>query len=291
MIPVYYLTVMIFICINTLLSLSIGVITGYAGQASLGQAAFMGIGAYATAFLITKCGLSCWVSAPISVFIVTIIGFGLGVISLRLKEDFLAISTLGLNFIFVGIFLYTPFFGRALGMSVPTLTLFGNPLNRMEFFILCLGVVVIATLVIWWLQRSWVGLAWRAIREVQEIAEVMGVNVPKFKILAFLISTALAGIAGVLYAHFILFITPSDFVLANSIFALTLAIFGGLGTIRGPILGAIILTLLPEFLRFIQNYRNLTYGLLLVIILLFQPQGLFGDKSFLWRRLKALLGR
>jgi len=196
-----------------------------------------------------------------------------------------------LNFIFVGIFLYTPFFGRALGMSVPTLTLFGNPLNRMEFFILCLGVVVIATLVIWWLQRSWVGLAWRAIREVQEIAEVMGVNVPKFKILAFLISTALAGIAGVLYAHFILFITPSDFVLANSIFALTLAIFGGLGTIRGPILGAIILTLLPEFLRFIQNYRNLTYGLLLVIILLFQPQGLFGDKSFLWRRLKALLGR
>jgi branched-chain amino acid transport system permease protein len=291
MIPVYYLTVMTFMCINTLLSLSIGVITGYAGQASLGQAAFMGIGAYATTFLITKCGLSCWVSAPISVFIVTIIGFGLGVISLRLKEDFLAISTLGLNFIFVGIFLYTPFFGRALGMNVPMLTLFGNPLNRMEFFILCLGVVVIATLVIWWLQRSWVGLAWRAIREVQEIAEVMGVHVPKFKILAFLISTALAGIAGVLYAHFILFITPSDFVLANSIFALTLAIFGGLGTIRGPILGAIILTVLPEYLRFIQNYRNLTYGLLLVIILLFQPQGLFGDKSFLWRRLKALLGR
>lgn len=291
MIPVYYLTVMTFICINILLSLSIGVITGYAGQASLGQAAFMGIGSYATAFLITKCGLSCWVSAPISVFIVTIIGFGLGVISLRLKEDFLGISTLGLNFIFVGIFLYTPFFGRALGMSVPPLTLFGNPLNRMEFFILCLGVVVIATLVIWWLQRSWVGLAWRAIREVQEIAEVMGVHVPKFKILAFLISTALAGIAGVLYAHFILFITPSDFVLANSIFALTLAIFGGLGTIRGPILGAIILTLLPEFLRFIQNYRNLTYGLILVIILLFQPQGLFGDKSFLWRRLKAFRGR
>jgi branched-chain amino acid transport system permease protein len=291
MIPVYYLTVMTFMCINTLLSLSIGVITGYAGQASLGQAAFMGIGAYSTAFLITKLGLSCWVSAPISVLIVTIIGLGLGVVSLRLKEDFLAISTLGLNFIFVGIFLYTPFFGRALGMSVPMLTLLGKPLNRMEFFILCLGVVVIATLVVWWLQRSWVGLAWRAIREVQEIAEVMGVNVPRFKILAFLISTALAGIAGVLYAHFILFITPSDFVLANSIFALTLAIFGGLGTIRGPILGAIILTVLPECLRFIQNYRNLTYGLLLVIILLFQPQGLFGDKSFLWRRLKALRGR
>jgi branched-chain amino acid transport system permease protein len=291
MIPVYYLTVMTFICINILLSLSIGVITGYAGQASLGQAAFMGIGAYATTFLITKCGFSCWVSAPISVFIVTIIGFGLGVISLRLKEDFLAISTLGLNFIFVGIFLYTPFFGRALGMSVPMLTLFGNPLDRMEFFILCLGVVVIATLVIWWLQRSWVGLAWRAIREVQEVAEVMGVHVPKFKILAFLISTALAGIAGVLYAHFILFITPSDFVLANSIFALTLAIFGGLGTIRGPILGAIILTVLPEYLRFIQNYRNLTYGLILVVILLFQPQGLFGDKSFLWRRLRALRRR
>jgi len=286
MIPPYYMTVMTFMSINILLALSVGVLTGYAGQVSLGQAAFMGIGAYTSALVTTKLGLSCWLGIPCAVFMTATVGFCLGLISLRLKEDFLAISTIGINFIVVGVLLYTPMFGRALGIGdIPMLTLFDKSLTREAYLGFCVGLVVAVILLVWWLQRSWVGLAWRAIREVQEVADVMGVNVTKFKIFAFLLSTALCGLAGSLYAHFVLFVTPYDFTFPNSIFILTLAILGGLGTIRGPVLGAIILTLLPEYLRFIQNYRNLTYGLVLVIIMLFQPEGLFGDKSFIWRRL------
>jgi len=275
---------MTFVCINILLSLSVGVLTGYAGQVSLGQASFMAIGAYTSAVLTAKLGISCWLGIPAAIFAAAVVGFLLGLISLRLKEDFLAITTMGLNFIVVGILLYTPAFGRALGLgNIPMLTLFGTPLARETYLAFCLALVVVVALLIWWLQRSWVGLAWRSIREVQEVAEVMGVNVTKFKIFAFILSTGIAGLAGSLYAHFIFFVTPYDFVFPNSIFILTLAILGGLGTIRGPILGAILLTILPEYLRFIQDYRMLTYGLLLLVIMLFQPQGLFGDKSYLWK--------
>jgi branched-chain amino acid transport system permease protein len=286
MIPPYYVTVMTFACINILMSLGVGVLTGYAGQVSLGQAAFMGIGAYTAAYVTTKLGISCWLGIPLSVLTAAIVGSGLGLISLRLKDDFLAITTMGFNFIIVGILLYAPMFGRALGMgNIPLLTVFGQPLTREAYLGFSLAVVVGVTVVIWWLQRSWVGLAWRAIREVQDVADVMGVNVTKYKILAFVFSPGLAGLAGALYAHFLLFITPYDFVFTNSTFALAQAVLGGLGTIRGPILGAIILTVLPEYLRFIQDYRMLTYGLLLVFILLFQPEGLIGNKSFLWRLL------
>jgi branched-chain amino acid transport system permease protein len=289
MIPTYYITVMTFVCINILLSLSVGVLTGYAGQISLGQAAFMGIGAYTAAFVTTKMGLSCWLGIPCSVFAAAIVGFGLGLISLRLKDDFLAIATMGFNFVVVGVLLYAPMFGRALGMGdIPMLSFFDNPLSREAFLGFCVASVVVVILVVWWLQRSWVGLAWRAIREVQEVAEVMGVNITKYKIFAFVVSTAIAGFSGYLYAHFVLFITPYDFVFTNSTFAVTLAVLGGMGTIRGPVLGAIILTVLPEYLRFIQDYRMLTYGLLLVVILLFQPEGLIGNKSFLWRHLTGL---
>ena len=117
MIPPYYMTVMTFMSINILLALSVGVLTGYAGQVSLGQAAFMGIGAYTSALVTTKLGLSCWLGIPCAVFMTATVGFCLGLISLRLKEDFLAISTIGINFIVVGVLLYTPMFGRALGIG------------------------------------------------------------------------------------------------------------------------------------------------------------------------------
>ncbi|MEW6266711.1 MAG: branched-chain amino acid ABC transporter permease [Thermodesulfobacteriota bacterium] len=292
MIPPYYLTVMTFVCINTLLSLSIGVLAGYAGQVSLGHAAFMGLGAYASAVLAKNLHLSFWLAMPLAVVAAALVGLVLGAISLRLKEDFLAITTMGLNFIVVGVLLYVPFFGRALGIGdIPSPSLAGQPLSKMGYFNLCLLLVAAAIILVWWLQRSWVGLAWRAIREVQDVAEVMGVNVSKFKLVACVISTAIAGLAGSLYAHFMLFITPYDFSFPVSIFILTMAIFGGLGTLRGPVAGAIVLTILPEYLRFIQDYRLLTYGLLLVIIMLFQPQGLLGENSLILNRLKAWRGR
>ena len=290
MIPPYYLTIACFVCINILLALSIGVLSGYAGQVSLGHAAFMAIGAYTSAMLSTTFGLNVWLAMPLSAVVAGAVGILLGLISLRLSEDFLAITTMGLNFIVIGIFLYAPYFGKALGMGgIPVPSLFGSELGRIGYTVLCAVIVAGVILLVWWLQRSWIGMAWRGVRDAQHVAQVMGVNIAKYKMIAFVISTAIAGLAGSLYAHFLLFITPYDFGFPVSIQILTLAVFGGLGTIRGPVLGAVILTLLPEYLRFIQDYRMLCYGLLLVLIMMYQPQGLFGKKSFIVECLKALL--
>jgi branched-chain amino acid transport system permease protein len=195
---------------------------------------------------------------------------------------------MGLNFIVIGVFLYAPYFGKALGLGgIPVPKLFGEELSRMGYTGLCVMLVVAAIVLVWWLQQSWIGMAWRGVRDAQHVAQVMGVNIARYKIIAFVISTAIAGLAGSLYAHFLLFITPYDFSFPVSIQILTLAVFGGLGTIRGPVLGAVILTVLPEYLRFIQDYRMLCYGLLLVLIMMYQPQGLFGKKSFLVEQIKA----
>lgn len=291
MIPAYYHTIMTFTCINILLSLSIGVLAGYAGQVSLGHAAFMAIGAYASAMLTVTFQVSFWLAMPAAALVSAMVGLLLGVIALRLKEDFLAITTMGLNFIVIGVLLYAPYFGKALGIGdIPVPMLFGEEMSRGMYTALCLALVAGVVAAVWWLQRSWIGLAWRGIREAQDVAQVMGVNIAKFKIFAFVISTAIAGIAGSLYAHFLQFITPYDFGFPLSIQILTLAVLGGLGTIRGPVLGAILLTILPEYLRFIQDYRMLTYGLLLVLVMMYQPQGLFGHKSFLTEGLKRLIG-
>ncbi len=289
MIPPYYLTIVTFTCINILLSLSIAVLSGYAGQVSLGHAGFMAIGAYASAMLTRNLGLSFWIAMPAAGLITAAVGLLLGIISLRLKDDFLAITTMGLNFIVIGFLLYMPYFGKALGIGdIPVPFLFGEEMSREVFTGFCLVVVGVVILGLWWLQRSWIGLAWRGIREAQDVAEVMGVNTTKFKIFAFILSTLIVGLGGSLYAHFLLFITPYDFGFPLSIQILTLAVLGGLGTIRGPVLGAVILTVLPEYLRFIQDYRMLTYGLLLVIIMVYQPQGLFGHRSFIVEGLKKL---
>ena len=289
MIPPYYLTIATFMCINILLSLSIGLLAGYAGQVSLGHAAFMAIGAYASAMLTVQAHLSFWLALPLAGFVSAAVGLLLGVIALRLKEDFLAITTMGLNFIVIGILLYAPYFGKALGLGdIPVPMWFGSEMGRTAYTVLCLVLVIGTAAALWWLQRSWVGLAWRGIREAQDVAQVMGVDISKFKILAFVLSTAIAGLAGSLYAHFLLFITPYDFGFSLSIQILTLAVLGGLGTIRGPILGAVLLTLLPEYLRFIQDYRMLSYGLLLTLVMMFQPQGLFGNRSLLTQGLKRL---
>jgi len=291
MIPLYYQTMITFICINILLSLSIGVLSGYAGQVSLGHAAFMAIGAYASAMLTKNYHFSFWLAMPSAALFSAAIGFLLGIIALRLKEDFLAITTMGLNFIVVGFILYAPYFGKALGIGdIPSPHFLGQEMTRPVFTGLCLFIVAAIIITVWWLQRSWIGLAWRGIREAEDVAQVMGINITKFKIFAFIISTAIAGIAGSLYAHFLQFITPYDFGFPLSIQILSFAVLGGLGTIRGPVLGAIILTILPEYLRFIQDYRMLTYGMILVVVMMYQPQGLFGSNSILIKGFKKLKG-
>jgi branched-chain amino acid transport system permease protein len=280
----YITTVAIMIGIYAVVAVGLNVIVGLAGQISLGHAAFFGIGAYASAILCTKFGFSFWWALPAAVVITGLVGALLGVPSLRVRDDFLAITTIGINFIVESIFLYVPFFGGALGIGgIPTPEFFGTALFGNHFLAL---VVVVLAVCIWFVHRfvrSWAGLATEAMKEDETAAGAMGISPVRFKLLAFTLGSAMAGLGGVLYAHFMMFISPDAFGFPVSIMLLSMVVFGGMGKIWGPILGAIVLGSLPEVFRPLVDYRMLLYGAILLLVIRYQPQGLLGDDSFLMR--------
>jgi branched-chain amino acid transport system permease protein len=260
------------------------VIVGFAGQISLGHAAFFGIGAYSAALLATKGGLSFWAALPVVIAVSAFIGLLLGLPSLRVKEDFLAITTIGINFIVEAVFLYVPFFGGALGIGgIPPVMLFGMKLKGLAFFYFCLFFLLLVLLICWWFARSWVGLACFALREEESAAASMGISPVRFKLLAFVIGTGMAGLGGALYAHYMRFIAATDFSFPVSILLLSMVVLGGMGTLWGPVLGALILGALPEVFRPLVDYRFLFYMVLLLLMIRFQPAGLLGESSVVRR--------
>jgi branched-chain amino acid transport system permease protein len=282
MISGYAITILITILIYAMLAHSLNIITGHAGQISLGHAAFFGIGAYISALLYTEAGLPFWVSVPLAAIGAGIVGALLGIPCLRVRDDFLAITTMGINFVVEAIFLYIPFFGGAMGMGGINLPKwFGREMSKPEYFILILFVFVLLLLLDRRMGRSWIGLAWASIREDEQAAGSMGVDVVRFKVLAFVLGSAIAGLAGGFYAHFLTFIMPQNFGFGQSIVILCMVVFGGIGTRWGPIVGAIFLGVLPEISRPIMEYRILIYGVLLLAMMRFQPGGLLGPESIL----------
>jgi len=283
----YIISVAIFVGIWVALALSLNILTGYAGQVSLGHAAFFGIGAYTSAILSLKYGFSFWVGLLGAIVITGLIGIVLGLPSLRVHHDFLVLATMGVNFVVVAVFKYVDFFGGAMGIiDLPAPSIFGYSFRGgLPYLLLVWAFVAFTWLVSWYVSKTWVGLAFHTVRIDEDAAAAVGVSVPRFKIYAFAISSALAGGAGCLYGHFIGSVFPDTFVFAESIVILSMVIFGGVGTLRGPILGAIILKAAPELLRFVQDYRFTIYGALLVLMMIFQPMGIIGDDSFLWRLL------
>ena len=278
----YILTVGTFTGIFMILTLSLNILTGYAKQVSLGHAAFFGIGAYAAAILATKVGLSFWAALPCVVAITMVVGVFLGLPSLRVSHDFLVLSTIGLNFIVGAVFKYFSFFGGSMGIvDIPTPTIFGKPLGTAGYFALTFAFVILAVLTSLYFSRTWGRLAMEAAGEDEMAAKAMGINVAKFKIYAFAISSAYAGIAGALWAHYVGSVFPENFGFDRSIDILAMLVLGGLGTIRGAIFGAFLLQVLPEALRFIQEYRMLISGAVLAIMMVFQPMGLLGKGSIL----------
>ncbi len=282
MISGYAITILITILIYAMLAHSLNIITGHAGQISLGHAAFFGIGAYISALLYTEAGFPFWVSVPLAAIGAGIVGALLGIPCLRVRDDFLAITTMGINFVVEAIFLYIPFFGGAMGMGGINLPKwFGREMTKPEYFILILFVFVLLLLLDRRMSRSWIGLAWASIREDEQAAGSMGVDVVRFKVLAFVLGSAIAGLAGGFYAHFLTFIMPQNFGFGQSIVILCMVVFGGIGTRWGPIVGAVFLGVLPEISRPIMEYRILIYGVLLLAMMRFQPGGLLGPESIL----------
>jgi len=282
MISGYFITIFITIVIYAMLAHSLNIITGHAGQISLGHAAFFGIGAYASAMLYSEAGFPFWISVPMAAAVAGIVGALLGIPCLRVRDDFLAITTMGINFVVEAIFLYIPFFGGAMGIGGINLPKwFGREMTKPEYFILILVVFLLLLLLDRRMGRSWIGLAWASIREDEEAAGAMGVDVVRFKVLAFILGSAIAGLAGGFYAHFLTFIMPQNFGFGQSIVILSMVVFGGIGSRWGPIVGAVILGILPEVSRPIMEYRILIYGILLLGMMRFQPGGLLGPESIL----------
>lgn len=288
----YMITVGTLIAIQAIVACGLNVIVGYAGQISLGHAAFFGIGAYTAALVATKAGLSFWAGLPLVLVISGFVGLLLGLPSLRVRDDFLAITTIGINFIVEAVFLYIPFFGGALGIGgIPRVVLFGQKLKGMPFLLLCLAFLAVVLLTCWWFTRCWAGLACFALREEESAASSMGISPVRFKLTAFVLGTMMAGLGGALYAHFMRFISAGDFNFPVSVMQLAMVVLGGMGTLWGPVIGALILGVLPELFRPLVDYRILLYTVLLLLMMRFQPGGLLGEQSFIRKRLVPVFVR
>ena len=281
MIDAYTSQVLTFIGINSILALSL-YITALAGQLSVGHAAFMGIGAYTSALLMTKLGWPFFLTTACGAFAGGLFGFCIGLPTLRLKDLYLAIATLAFNIIWVVLVMNIEAFGGALGIfNVPKVT------NNWIVY-LSLGLLLLC---FHRLQDSRMGRAFRAIEEDESAARAMGVNSVFYKVYAFTLGAFLAAYAGALYAHFVTFISPHDFEVDRSIEILLFVVLGGGQTFAGPVVGAILLTLAPEVLRFLAEYRLLVYGLMFVVIMLIRHEGLIEEDTLSWKRWSRWLRR
>ncbi len=281
MLDAYTSQVLTFIGINSILALSL-YITALAGQLSVGHAAFMGIGAYTSVLLMTKLGWPFFLTTACGGLMGGFFGFCIGLPTLRLKDLYLAIATLAFNIIWVVVVMNIDAFGGALGIfNVPKVT------NNWIVWI-SVGMLL---LFFYRLQDSRMGRAFRAIEEDEEAARSMGINSVYYKVYAFSLGAFLAGYAGALYAHFVTFISPHDFEVDRSIEILLFVVLGGGQTFIGPVVGAVLLTLAPEMLRFLAEYRLLVYGLMFVIIMLLRHEGLIEEDTFSWRRWSRLFRR
>jgi branched-chain amino acid transport system permease protein len=279
----YTVTILTLMVIWSIVTLGLNVITGLAGQFNLGIGVYMGTGAYISAILTTNNDFGFWQALPLAVSGAGLAGLLTGLPALRVREDSLAVLTIGLVFVFESLLIYLPFFGGPLGISrIPHIALAGVDIGSQNYLLVVIGALVVVIGLCSYLQRSWMGLAWESIRENELAAQAIGINPVSFKLYAFTIGAAIAGLGGAFYAHFVRFIAPYDFGFVPSIYVLTMLVFGGIGTIRGAVFGACLLTILPELFRFVQDYRNLIYGGALVLLMLYEPRGLLGRGSFIW---------
>lgn len=285
-----YITNILIDCARyVILALSLNLIAGYMGTTSLGHAAFYGIGAYTAAIMATRLNTPFLVNFLCAFVIAGIFGFVVGTPTLRIKGRYLPIITMGFCEIIRLVELnWTSFTKGAMGIAnIPTFYLFGWKLNSVtaKFFIVLI-LALLTLYVVSSIVNSRTGRAIMTIRDDETAANFMGINVFKYKLLIFTISAALAGLAGAFYSHNTKFIDSTLFTFDESITILCMIILGGMGSIPGSIIGAIIFALLPEVLRASAEYRQIIYGLIIIIMVMIRPKGMLGGYNTKYIRQK-----
>jgi branched-chain amino acid transport system permease protein len=283
----YILHILILINIYIILVISLDLIAGYTGLLSIAHAAFYGIGAYATALLSLHFQTNFLLNMLFGMAGAAVLGVIIAFPSLRIHDDYFVIATFGFQMIVYSIFNNWVDLTRGpLGIpGIPVASLFGFVVdNHWKFLILSAIFAFLAYLLVHKLVNSPYGRVLKAIREDEVFAQSLGKNVNFYKIQVFVIGGAIASVAGNLYAHYITFIDPTSFTILESILVISMVIIGGAGSLRGPIIGAVVLVVLPEALRFVglpssvaANLRQIFYGSLLVLMMLYRPQGLVGE--------------
>lgn len=274
--------------IYVLMGLGLNIVVGFAGLLDLGYVAFFAIGAYVMGILTSEgslgMGFTFWSALPFSVIAATLFGVVLGIPVLRMRGDYLAIVTLGFGEIIRILALsdmLKPFIGGAQGvLQIPKPRIFGVDLIKPEalFYIILLGVLL-AAFIAWRLRDSRLGRQWMALREDETVAEAMGINLVNTKLLAFATGAAFSGLAGAIFASKLTSIFPHSFNLIVSINVLSLIIVGGIGSLPGVVVGALILVGLPELLREFAEHRLLMYGALLIVMMLAKPEGFWPSET------------
>ena len=270
---VYLLTLW---CVYVMAGMGLNLTVGYAGQMSIGHAAFLGIGAYTAAILI-KAGASFWLVTPLAALNCFVVGLVIGFPALRVQHHYLAFATLGFNMLVYLFFRNEEWLtGGTFGISgIQRPAFFGFSLDApLRFFYFTLLSTILLAAVLWWIIRSPWGRAFAALRDNPIRAESLGVNIMAYTLLAFAIGAAFAGIAGAYFAALVQFIEPGPFHLVTSLMMLLMVIVGGSGRFFGPMLGAAIVILLPEWLRVLKDWYLVMFGLAVVAMMIWLPGGL-----------------
>src|SRR5512134_145587 len=295
-----YLWVTLQILIAVIGAVGLNILTGFTGQISLGQGAFLGVGAYTSAYITAKMGLSFWIGVPAAGLTTALAGMVFGIPSLRLKGLYLAIATLASQFILEWIFVrWEPVTGGSYGIVVSRPSIGGFAFESDgSYYYVVLGIAIVMILFAANLMRTKTGRAFMAVRDHYISAEIMGISLYKYRLLSFGISSFYAGVAGALFGHALKFVSSEQFNIGVSIVYLAMIIIGGLGSIIGSIFGAVFMILLPKLLsvittsvsadfpalaRLAVSFEQGIFGLIIVLFLIFEPDGL----AHRWKLIKA----
>jgi branched-chain amino acid transport system permease protein len=278
----YWLHVMIISLFYVMMASSWNLIAGFTGQISFAHAAFSGVGAYASGMLTVYLGFPPWVGILIGIGLSALLGFGLGYLCIRMGGIYLSLTTLGFSEILRIIITNEDRWTRGtMGLQIPGIF---TEYSKTSYYYLFLVVTIVVLILIYWITHSEMGLTFRAVLNDEVAASSSGINTIQVRVLAFTVSSAMAGLAGGLYGHYLMLITPDIPSLGQMFLVLAMAVIGGMGSFAGPIVGSFLLEILSEYIRIYGEVHVLLFGLVALAMARFAPVGVVGLLSKKWRK-------